>query len=993
MEKNNYSLLNKIFAGIVFLISTIILFSTVQPSVSFWDAGEFISSAYYLQVPHPPGAPFFSIVGRIFAIVPFVENVALRVNTISVLASSFSILFLYLIAVKLINSFKEHEHKDLLDAVSTFLAAAIGALAFSFSDTFWFNAVEAEVYASSTLLFSAITYLMMSWAEKADNVDNEKYILMIAYLIGVSTGVHLMSVLAIVSVVMMIMFKKYVDNDEALKSSIYILLINVGIVLILAFLLWGNQTRTTPPSAEEYAAFDSKFKMIMAAVTIIIMGAFWKKVFSRNSIYVPLMLGGVALFLTYPGIVKILPGIMANISGDNSLVAVLVFAIILGLFGYAVHYAVKNKKPTMHLAFMSLIFILLGFTSYTMVIIRSNQDPPMNENEPNDFTELVSYLNRDQYGDFPIFERRFATEPHQLGVYTNYSSELDFWWKYQMNHMTTRYLLWNFAGREGWNQDDGPNIAPFNGIGNILGSAFNIRFGGSASTSLYGIPFLIGLLGIYFHFKKDWKTAIIFMVLFIFMGYFTAFYQNQQQPQPRERDYFYVGAFFIFGIWIAIGFRGLIDLIQEKLKKIQFKKAAIITALALGVVFIPLRMLVANYNTHDRSNNWVPWDYSYNILQSCAPNAILFTNGDNDTFPLWYLQDVEGIRRDVKIVNLSLANTHWYIRQLKNNDPYNVGTVKIRFSDSQIDRISPVQWEPRDITIPLPADKNSSEISKMVKEANIEDSTVIKAGSLTFRMDNTVTFGTTKAIRIQDIIVKEIIEANEWKRPVYFSVTCAPDSKIGLDDYLKIEGMTSRLIPEKRKPNVEFVNETALREELLLENINPSKTFKRGFRFRGLNDKSIFYEDGQQGMLQNYRNAYLKLAMFYLDTNQRSKVTEILNAMNEKISTDVINIDYRLLAQIGNVYFQSGNYDKFKELSVKVENEALNSLENNPKDLYSFRVLLDLYQNLNDNKKLLALWERIEQLYPGDPGVKANIAKYKSIVQQEDSLKTMQPIK
>jgi len=990
MQKNNYSLLNKIFAGVVFLISTIILFSTVQPSVSFWDAGEFISSAYYLQVPHPPGAPFFSITGRIFAIIPFVENVALRVNAISVLASGFSILFLYLIVVKLINSIKGYEYKDLLDAVSTFLAAAIGALAFSFSDTFWFNGVEAEVYASSTLLFSAITYLMMSWSEKADNEDNEKYILMIAYLIGISTGVHLMSVLAIVSVVMMIMFKKYVDDNEALKKSIYVFLINVGVVLILAFFLWGSRTNTTPPSPEEYTAFDSKFKLIMVFVTIVIMGVFWKKVFSRNSIYVPLMIGGLALFLTYPGIVKILPGLMANISGDNSLVAILVFGIILSLFGFAVHYTVKNKKPTIHLAFMSLIFILLGFTSYTMVIIRANQDPPMNENEPNDFTELVSYLNRDQYGDFPIFERRFATEPHQMGVYKDYSSELDFWWKYQMNHMTTRYLLWNFAGRESWVQDAGPNIAPFNGIGNLLGNAFNIHFAGSAKYSLYGIPFLIGLLGIYFHFKKDWKTAIIFMVLFIFMGYFTAFYQNQQQPQPRERDYFYVGAFFIYGIWIAIGFRGLIDLIQEKFKKLQFKKAVIITTIVLGIVFVPLRMLVANYNSHDRSKIWVPWDYSYNILQSCAPNAIIFTNGDNDTFPLWYLQDVEKVRRDVKIVNLSLLNTSWYIKELKTNDPYKVGTVNIRYSDSQIDRIRPFQWEPRDITIPLPADKNSPDIAKIVKEADIKDSTIIKEGSLTFRMDNTVTFGTTKALRIQDIMVKEIIEANEWKRPIYFSVTSSIDSRIGLDDYLKIEGMASRLVPEKRNPDIEFVNEPALIEELLGNMENFSSTFKRGFKFRGLNDKSIFYEEGIQNMLQNYRNAFLKLAMFYLDLGQKTKVGEVLNAMNNKISTDVIDIDYRLLAQIGNIYFQSGNYDKFKELSVKVENDALHSLENNPNDLYSFRVLLDLYQNMNDNNKLLGLWEKIEKLYPGDPNVRANIAKYRSLIQQLDTLNKVQ---
>ncbi len=993
MDTNNYKLLNKIFAGVVLLISTVVLFSTVQPSVSFWDPGEFTAAAYYLQVPHPPGSPFFTILGRIFSIVPFVQNLALRVNTISVLASSFSILFLYLIAVKLINSYKGSEPKNLLDGLSTYIAAAIGALAFSFSDTFWFNGVEAEVYASSTLLFSAIVYLMMSWSEKADNSDNEKYILLIAYLLGISTGVHLMSVLAIVPVVMMIMFKKYVTDDEALKKSTYIFLAHFGVILIIAFALWGSRTNITPPSMEQYRDFDTKFKMIMVGVSILIIGAFWKKVMNRNSIYIPLIIGGIALFLTYPGVVKILPGIIASISGDNSFIAVLVFAVILALLGYVVHYAVKNNKPTMHLTFMSLLFVLIGFTSYAMVIIRANQDPPMNENEPNDFTELVSYLNRDQYGDFPIFERRFATEPHQMGVYTNYSSELDFWWRYQMNHMMTRYLLWNFAGREGWVQDDGPDIAPFNGIGNLLGKAFSINFAGNAKYSLYGIPFLIGLLGIYFHFKKDWKIAIIFMVLFIFMGYFTAFYQNQQQPQPRERDYFYVGAFFIYGIWIALGIRGIIDLIQEKFKKLRFKKAVIITALVLGVVLIPLRMLVANYHTHDRSNNWVPWDYSYNILQSTEPNAIVFTNGDNDTFPLWYLQDVEGVRRDVKIVNLSLLNTNWYIRELKNNDPYKVGTVNIRFTDSQIDRLRPVRWEPKDIILPLPKDPNSPLIAEIVKDADIKDSTVIKAGSITFKMNNTVTFGTTKAIRIQDIMVKEIIEANQWKRPIYFSVTTTRKSRIGLDNYFKIEGMALRLVPEKRKPNVEFVNEPALRAELLHENPGFSKTFKRGFKYRGLNDRSIFFEDGQQRMLQNYRNAFLRLAMYYLDTNQKTKVNEVLDYMNKKISANVIEIDYRLLSQIGNIYYSAGNYAKFKEISAKVEKEALKSLENNPNDLYAFRILLNLYQNLNDNYKLLGLWENISKLYPNDPNVKASIKKYKKLIAIQDSLNKAQPKK
>ena len=244
----NYKLINRIFAAAVFLISAVVLFSTVQPSVSFWDCGEFTASAYYLQVPHPPGAPMFTILGRLFSMIPFAANIAFRVNTISVLASAFSVLFLYLIAVKLIENYRGKEPRNMLDAVATYTAAAIGALSFSFSDTFWFNGVEAEVYATSTLLFASITYLMILWNEKAEHRDNEKYILMIAYLIGISTGVHLMSVLAMVSVVMMIMFRKYVSDEKELKKSAYIFLGHAALVLIAAFALWGAQTSTTPPS-------------------------------------------------------------------------------------------------------------------------------------------------------------------------------------------------------------------------------------------------------------------------------------------------------------------------------------------------------------------------------------------------------------------------------------------------------------------------------------------------------------------------------------------------------------------------------------------------------------------------------------------------------------------------------------------------------------------------------------------------------------------------
>lgn len=980
----NFKLIHKIFAAAVFFISFFVFLFTVQPSVSFWDCGEFIAASYYLQVPHPPGTPFFLMLGRIFSIIPFAENIAFRVNFISVLSSAFAVLFLYLIAVKLIRNFHGHTPKSVFDAVITYLAAAIGALSLSFSDTFWFNGVEAEVYAFSTFLFAFVVWLMMRWHERADHKDNEKYLLMIAYLIGLSTGVHLMSVLAIVPVVMVILFRKYITDEAATKKTAYIFLAHAAAILIIAVAMWSAQKSTTPPSPEEYQAYDSKFKWIIAGISVLIMGAFWKKLFNRNSFYMPLIIGGIALFFTYPGIVKFLPEIMTKIAGNNITTEIFLLLIMFGGLGYLIYYAVKNQKPTMHLIVMSIFFTLIGFTTFAMVIIRANQNPPMNENEPDTFTELVSYLNREQYGDFPTFKRRFATEPHQMGVYTNYSSDLDFFWSYQMHHMKTRYLLWNSAGREGWDQDAGPNVAPFNSIGNFFGKAFGIRFNGDVKDSLLGIPFLLGLIGIYYHFRRDWKMASVFMIMFILMGYLTAFYQNQQQPQPRERDYFYVGAFFVYSIWIAIAVRGIVDYLQQKIKNQTYQNAAVIGALAFCVIFVPVKMMQANYFTHDRSNNWVPWDYSYNLLQSCAPNAVLFTNGDNDTFPLWYLQDVEGVRRDVRIANLSLLNTPWYIKQLKNNDPYNVGTVKMRLTDAQIEQIRPIQWEPRDVTINLPRDIQQQLGSDLFQQINLIDSTVINEGAIKFKMENTLTYGNVKAIRVQDIMVKEIVENNLWERPVYFAVTCADDSKIGLNEYLKMEGMALRVVPEKRKPGMEFINEPVLRQQLFEENPSYSKDYQPGFKFRGLNDPNIFFDENHKRMAQNYRNGFLRLAIHYITTDRNEKGIESLDLMEKKMPRNLLTVELGLLYEIGNIYYNAGAMDKFKEIADEVEGIAWKKIEENPNDTRSYynpyRVLMFTYENLGAYDKLADLWTRIGELYPDDPNVKANIQKYKDLI-------------
>jgi Protein O-mannosyl-transferase TMEM260-like len=977
----NYKKLNKIFAAVVFIISFIVLFVTVQPSVSFWDCGEFLASSFYLQVPHPPGAPFFLILGKIFMMLPIAGNTGLRMNYVSTLSAAISILFLYLIAVKLIENYRG-KPENMWDAAATYLAAAIGALSFSFSDTFWFNGVEAEVYAFSTFLFAFVTWLMVQWNERADQKDNEKYILMIAYIIGIATGVHLMSVLAIVPVVMVILFRKYVQNEDELKKTGYIFLAHIGIILVIAFAMWSSQKSSSPPSPEEYQAYDTRFKMIVLGISVVIMGVFWRKVFNRNSFYLPLIIGGISLFVVYPGVVKILPGVLADIAGNGDFTGALLFIIILGLIGYGIYYSVKEKKATLNLIFMSFGFVLIGFTTFAMVIIRANDDPPMNENQPDTFTELVTYLNREQYGDFPTFKRRFAADGMHQQTFSNYSSDLDFFWTYQMNHMMTRYWLWNYAGRESWVQDAGVDVAPFNKIGNSLGKIFGIQFDGDVKDSLYGIPFLLGLLGIYFHFRKDWKMASIFMIMFILMGYLTAFYQNQQEPQPRERDYFYVGAFFVFSIWIAIAVKELAALVYIKVKNNAFRNASVAGVLLLGVIFVPFNMMKTNYFTHDRSKNWVPWDYSYNLLQSCASNAILFTNGDNDTFPLWYLQDVEGVRRDVKIVNLSLLNTSWYIKQLKNDDPYNVGKVNIRIPDSQIDMIKPIRWETQTITIPAPKPDSEKTLTDIYQKYNINDSSIMKSGSISWTMKPSLNYGDVKAIRVQDIIVKEIVEDNAWQRPIYFAVTVSEDGKIGLENYLKNEGMASRLVPERGNNRFDFINPEIIQKQIQ-ENPGYSKTYKPGFKFRGLDNPNIFYDDNHKRMTQNYRNAFMALAYYYINNNEKDLALKTLNTMQREMPRNVIGMEYPLLYNVANIYYNANAIDKADTLYSEVETQALQDMENNPTNLTSYfspyRILLDMYDRLHEYEKLKGIWEKIQTYYPNDPSVKENVQRYRAL--------------
>lgn len=960
----NKKLLHRIIGFSVFLIAALTYFLTVQPSVSFWDCGEFIASSYLMQVPHPPGTPLFLILGRFFAMIPFAENVAFRVNTVSVLSSAFTVLFVYLIIVKIIENFRKNEEESVLENLGTYVAAAVGALSLAFSDTFWFNAVEAEVYALATFFIGIVVWLIMVWNEKADEPDSEKYLLLIAYLIGLSTGVHLMAVLALVPIVMVIMFRKYLSDETILKKTTTIFLIHVGIVLLILVGLWSTQTQSASPGQDVYKAFDLRALMIVAVASIVFMAAMWKKIFQKNSIYLPIIFGGIALVATYPGIVKYFPNLVSTIGKNNITLDILIIIAIFTGIGYVVYWSKKNERLTLNLVSKSFLFALIGFSSYAMIIIRSNQDTPINLNSPKTFSELVSYLNREQYGDFPTLQRRYSQEPHQTGIYQNYSSDLDFLIRYQMNHMFNRYLLWNYAGRESTVQDAGVDWTQF-----------------------FAIPFLIGLFGIYYLFKRDWKMATIFLVMFIFLGWLTAFYQNQQQPQPRERDYFYTGAFFVFSIWIGIGVKGLLDLTKEQFKKSSLLKPALSFIMIVVFVIVPVNMLKGNYFTHDRSRNYVPWDYSYNLLQSVKPNAVIFTNGDNDTFPLWYLQDVEGVRRDVRIANLSLMNTPWYIKQLKNTEPHGAAKVKMNITDAEIEDIGPSRWETREMSLTVPPD--------IFRQFGITDTAVINKGEIKWNMPFTMQFGNIKAVRTQDIAALDIIKSCNWERPIYFAATTSENSQLGLDDYLQMEGLAFRLVPKKIGSTYN-VNEEIMSKQLFDEPEGFSKDYEPGFKFRGLNDPSIFMDDNHQRLSRNYRFSFLRLAYYYAyEKNDKAKTIALLDTMEAKLPRKLIPLEYPLLNDIANLYKIAGDNEKYIQLIREVEQAAREDIKNEPRNFTSrynpYIILMGIYEDLNEYDKAIELLSGLQKLMPDDKSIQARIDSYRRMLIR-DSTEVEKPI-
>jgi len=906
----NTKLMYRLFGLLAFLVTLVVYSMTVQPNVPFWDCGEFTAASTWQQVPHPPGAPLFLMIGRLFQIIIPFGDLGWRVNMVSVVATAVSAWLLYFIIVKTIQNYRKNPIEDMADALMVYGSGLIGALAFCFSDTVWFNGVESEVYAMSTLFTAVVVYLMMRWNEEADNPGHERYLLLIAYIVGLSTGVHLLAILTLFSIVMLVYFRKYDLNRRS-----FVIMSVIALVI-----------------------FWISYKFIITWIPTMLAGDFPMKNAARE-----------------------------HLIEDSPMMTVFAFGII-GAAIYALYYGIRNKKPILKLSMLGFLLILFGFTTYTQVLLRSNSNSPMNENEPKDFKKMISYLGREQYGDqgnwprrndwndenkMRIYNARDEAGEYIYGEWTppeqeraqrrdgtsvpapvwsndNLAGDMAYFWKYQVNHMYFRYFFWNYVGRISDVQD--ADAALFNSEETDVIN-YKTGFADQFPVRFFALPLLLGLFGLYYHFKRDPKMALVFLVMFLLMGVLAAIAQNQQNPQPRERDYFYTGSFLVWCLWIGMGVYALIDTLVKNKKSAAANGAVVLVAL----IAVPVNMAIGGWNIHSRAGNYIPFDYSYNILQSVEKDALIFTNGDNDTFPLWFLQDVEGIRRDVRIVNLSLGQTLWYIDQLKNREPWGSKKIPLSFSDRslQVDEMSDeaLSYEigpSREVVI---------NVKKETLAKFTDNQDIINSGQFRFTFTGT-SIGERDGVPqyvfyVNHKLILDILEQTKFERPIYYASTVGPDVFVGLGNYLRYEGMAMRVCPVPVNQTKTGIIDAEIMEKTLM-NIDNSDNYHTeqhfGFKMRNLdNKKYVYYDEVHRRLMINYRQLYMNYSAFVLDrTGDTVKSIAILDTMNKYISPVRFPMYHDEEAQLAYIYKEAGAEDKAKEWAQMALNSC-NEIINNPK--------------------------------------------------------------
>jgi hypothetical protein len=972
-----YKRLNLILGWLVFAVASAVYLMTIEPTASFWDCGEFIACGNKLLVGHPPGAPLFITLARLFAILN-PSNPAVMVNIMSALASSFTILFLFWSVTHLMEKVFRGKNGaySAYSLIVIFGSAAVGALAYTVSDTFWFSAVEGEVYALSSLFTAVVFWAILKWENEANEAFANRWIILIAYLMGLSIGVHLLNLLAIPAIVLIYYFKKYPVTTKGLVYA------GAVSVIILAVTLYG-----------------------------IIPGTFvvgsWFELLFVNTFRMPYNSG--LIFYTF---------------------------LLFGALSYFIYYTYRKKKTLLNTIALCVTVILLGYGSYAMVLVRSSANPSMDQNNPDNVFNLMSYLNRDQYGDRPLIKGQYFNAPPPSGkdggaVYAalngryevveykttyvydprfttlfprmfsaqddhpnffktwnggfkgkpvriqndqgkteviyvpTFAENLSFFFTYQVGYMYMRYFMWNFAGRQNDLQGHGSLTR-----GNwICGIPFidNARLGADQSllpdsmknnkgrNAYYLLPLLLGLAGMYFQYKRSKKDFTVVLLLFFFTGVAIVMYLNQSPMQPRERDYAYAGSFYAFAFWIGIGVAAVAELLRRLIKH---PPTAGVIACAASIMLVPGIMAKENWDDHDRSNRYLARDFAFNYLNSCRPQSVLFTYGDNDTFPLWYAQEVEGIRTDVRIMNLSYASAPWYIEQMGRACyasaplPMSLTYDKIAGNRRAIvlvqDRIS----EPVDVkqamdfvvsdapgaklrsnyrgqesisyfpsrTLRLhtnTADSSNGDSSSILNRLHFPMSSPDAGNVHSGKSQVWLPFVDIKLnssyVYLNTLAQIDLLANFRWKRPIYWGVTAPPSYNLGLKKYFIDEGFANLFVPLQLQPNNGddgWTNADSVYQKIM--NV---------YTFRNLNNENVYYDENCLRMIYTTRAMFIRAIYAFLNEGRKEKAKDLLNKYLEVFSKQQHSIYYSHAPVIEALYHVD-EAEKAMELSDVAATDA-----------------------------------------------------------------------
>ena len=1021
-----YRLVDNILGWLAFAIAAFVYCSTIEPTASFWDCPEFISTGYKLEIGHPPGAPFFMLTANLFSqFASDPSQVARMVNMMSALLSAATILFLFWTISHLVRRLLIKDWNELTTAklIAIEGSAMVGALIYTFSDTFWFSAVEGEVYAYSSAFTAVVFWLILKWEDQADQPHADRWLVLIMYMTGLSIGVHLLNLLCLPAIVLVYYYRKFPTDDPKrdLKGSLFALFLSV---VILAAVLYG----VVPGIVQVGGWFELLFVNILGCP------------FNTGEIIYIFLLIGIIIWAIYEthrdvnekrqNIAFILSVAMLGIPFyGHGWSAVMIGIVVMAVLWYVLGYKkkVKGQQPVSlvsarikNTSLLCMLMLMIGYSSYALIVIRSSANPPMDQNSPEDIFTLGEYLGREQYGQRPLFygpaytsqvalekegeycrpvmttgdpiwqrkEKASADEKDEYfvvrtkdeykyaqnmlfprmyssshrGAYESWMGDISgheetfdrcgemvtvkmpsqlenlrFFISYQCNFMYWRYFMWNFAGRQNDLQGNGELehgnwISGWDWLDNWrLGNQENLPDelkNNKGHNVFYMLPLILGLIGLFWqslakhHGNAKDQTGIrqfwIVFFLFFMTGLAIVVYLNQTPMQPRERDYAYAASFYAFAIWCGIGVAAIIEMLREKLKVKSDKLAVALTALvSIVCLLVPVQMASQTWDDHDRSGRYTCRDFGQNYLMSLQQenNPIIYTNGDNDTFPLWYNQDVEGVRTDARVCNLSYLQTDWYIDQMR-RPAYDSPSVPIswerieycsgtneyvrvepdmkqavidhyrenpeearqQFGDEPFELKNVLKYWVRSKNPDLHMIPTDTLYMTIDKEAVRKSGMMMASDSIPDRM--TISLKGKSALYKGDLMILEMLAECNWKRPIYVAISVGDDNYINLGDNTITEGLAYRITPFTTSVNGKSVPG--------VKNFDTKRTYDNvmhRFKFGGLDKPGLYLDETVMRMCYTHRRTMARLALELLNEGKDKKATEVLKYTEKMIPT------------------------------------------------------------------------------------------------------------